>query len=92
MPRNRNSGIKYGEKTIKMSIHFWTNGIPSREGAKTAEFKGVVHLNANKTRGIKHDAIPFNDKAELFVKMQELLDRQSVRLVTVKSFSDERVV
>lgn len=91
MTKNRNSGIVYGEKTIKMSIHFWTNGIPKKEGLKTAEFKGVVHLNANKTRGIKHDAIPFNDKSDIFPKMQELLTRQGVRLVTVQSFKDERL-
>lgn len=84
-----NRHIKHGEKTIKMTIHFWTNGIPKKLGLKTAEFKGVVHLNANKARCIRHSAKPFNDKSEMWVKLQELLKEQDVRLITFEGVKDE---
>ena len=90
MPRRER--IEHGEKTIKMTIHFFTNSIPPRMGLKTAETKGVVHLNANGARGIKHDAVPFNDfKSEIFTKIQELLNKQQVKLLTIEKFKEEKL-
>lgn len=74
--------IPYGEKTLKVSVYFWTNSIPEKENKqKTAWAKGFIVLAAKKSRGIVGDKIAFNNPGELIKKMDELLSRNNVKLV-----------
>jgi small-conductance mechanosensitive channel len=79
--RKKGEKIEYGEKMIKVSIRFWTDGLPKSANRKTAWAKGVVYLNYNKARAIGPDHLMFNDSTELLQKIQELLKRNDVKLV-----------
>lgn len=57
--------IKQGDKTIKLSIKFWTNNLPTNN-LKVAWNSGVVHVMANRSRGIRSmlNPIHFNSLDE----------------------------
>lgn len=79
---NKNDDITWGKKMIKVSIHFWTDKLPKSADRKTAWAAGTLHLAGNDQRGFKHDHVIFNDlKAELFPKLQQLLDKNGIKLV-----------
>lgn len=86
--KKEQSKLPWGDRMIKLSIALWTNGVPEKAGLKAAEFKGAIHIVKNKSRGIHHDWVFFNDKAEFFSKLQELLDRQNVKLVKLSGFTE----
>ena len=58
----------HGEKMITMKLKFWTNNIPL-DNPKMAWCSGVVHLVANRSRGLGRDTgtnpIPFNQLEEV---------------------------
>ncbi len=68
---------------IKVSVKFFTDNLPksSKVDDKTAWGVGVITLPKNTSRGIEPDLIIFNSTEELLPKMQELLDRNSIKLV-----------
>jgi hypothetical protein len=73
--------ISWGKRMIKVSIHFWTDSLPRGSDLKTAWAAGAIHMVANKQRGIKHDNVLFNHPEELLPKLQELVQRNGVKLV-----------
>lgn len=72
--------IPWGKKMIKVSIHFWTDNLPSNVDEKTAWAKGTIHLTANKFRNLKHDHVIFNNKKSLIGKLNELLEKNNIKL------------
>ncbi len=73
--------ISWGKKMIKVAIHFWTNNLPKGTDEKTAWAGGAIHMLANKQRGLKHNHVFFNNIEELLPKLQELLNRNGVKLI-----------
>ena len=73
--------IEWGKKMIKISVNFWTNGLPPKADKKTAWGSGAIHLIANKQRGLNHSVVFFNDMDEFFTKLGELLKRNNVKLL-----------
>ena len=55
------NNIERGDKTIKLSINFWTNNVPTTN-LKTCWDTGSVHAVSNRSRGIVKtgNPIPFN--------------------------------
>ena len=72
------------DKTIKFSVHFWTNNIAEKEGhivPRNAQSRGTVALRANPSHGIKaSESIIFNSLMELPTKIEELLIREGITL------------
>jgi hypothetical protein len=56
--------MKKDNKTIGITIRFFTNALPGRVGGKMDQIPfwtcGNVHIEANKTKGIKPQAEMFN--------------------------------
>jgi len=56
--------MKQDNKTIGVTIRFFTNGLPSKVGSQVSQVPfwtcGNVHLEANKTKGIKPRDEMFN--------------------------------
>lgn len=73
--------IEWGKKMIKVAIHFWTNNLPKGTDKKTAWAGGAIHMIANKHRSLKHNHVFFNNIEELLPKIQELLDRNEVKII-----------
>jgi len=73
----------WGSRTIKLSIHFWTDQLPdaSNVDEKTAWLWGTIHLPRNKARGIGSDMVHFRGRRELIEKMQKILDGNKIKLV-----------
>ncbi len=72
---------KWGDRMIRVSIRFFTNNLPKSADDRTAEFKGTIHLDRNKSRKIERDLIHFNSKDELIPKFFELLKNNKVTLI-----------
>ena len=72
---------RWGEDMIKISVQFWTNNLPRGADDKTAWSSGAIHMIANKSRGLSHNHIFFNNIDEFFPKLQELLNRNEVKLL-----------
>jgi hypothetical protein len=66
---------------IKISVQFWTNNLPRNVDDKTAWSSGAIHMVANKSRGLKHNHIFFNNMEEFFPKLNELLKKNNVKLL-----------
>lgn len=78
MPREE---VEWGKRMIKLSIQFWTNNLPKGVDKKTAWGSGAIHMIANKHKGLKHNHVFFNNVEELLPKLQELLNRNEVKLI-----------
>lgn len=76
---------KWGEKMIKVSIQFFTNNLPKGTDNKTAWTQGAVHMIANKSRGLSHNHIFFNNKEDIIPKLNELLEKNGVTLIEPSS-------
>jgi len=74
-----NKEIVWGAKTIKISLNLFTNNLET-DDLKTAWECGLIHLNANKHRGIKHDSIHFRNLRELMPRLQQLLTKNNITL------------
>lgn len=72
---------RWGENMIKISVQFWTNNLPRGTGDKTAWSSGAIHMIANRSRGLSHNHIFFNNIDEFFPKLQELLNKNGVKLL-----------
>ena len=75
---------KHGEKTIELSLRFWTDEISGVKGTilpKHAWASGVVNVVQNASHGIKPaDPIPFNSLLELPVAIEKALLRHKIVL------------
>lgn len=80
--------ITWGKKMIKVSLHFWTNNLPSSADLKTAWASGALHLVANEQRGIKPDMIHFHEIGDLIPKLSELLKRDGIKLVKQEKITE----
>lgn len=78
MPRQE---IEWGKRMIKISVQFWTNDLPKDVNNKTAWARGAIHMIANKQRGLKHNHVFFNNEDDLLPKIQELLNKNGVKLI-----------
>ena len=71
-----------GEKTIKIEISLFTDGIASDKESivpKHAWKKGSIRFKANKTHGIKSkQPLMFNDYEEMHDKIEELLQSEEI--------------
>ena len=74
--------IEHGDKTIKLSIKLWTSNIPTNN-RKVAWNRGVVHIMANRSRGIrpKVNPIPFNSFEELTNSVIKLLKEEGITIL-----------
>lgn len=53
--------MKKDNKTISLTVYFFTNDLPRRVGDKTPFWpNGSIHLKANKTKGLKSQEAIFN--------------------------------
>ena len=74
----------YGEKMIKVGIHFWTDHLPEGADKKTAWKGGTIYLYKNDTKGIKPDLIRFSDINKDFMeRLFKLMNKQSIKLIDV---------
>ena len=71
----------WGRKQIKVSIVFASP--PNLLAGKNALDQGTISLGANKAKAIKKDSIEFIEASEILPKLQELLDRNHINLVSV---------
>ena len=80
-----------GERTIRLTLHFWTNGIAEEEGfivPKQGWSFGTVGLRPNQSHGIEpSEPIPFNSLMELPAKIEELLIREGISLHTARKMA-----
>ena len=72
--------FKYGEKTIKLSIHFFTDTLPKDSDSKTAWEEGYIYVVANKSRELKPDTVFFKSLEEFMPKMNQLLEKNNIKL------------
>ncbi|HNV63276.1 MAG TPA: hypothetical protein PKN54_10075 [Candidatus Cloacimonas acidaminovorans] len=72
----------WGSKMIKFTVQFWTNNLPKGTNNRTAWGAGAIHIVANKSRGVKHDHVFFNELNEFMPKFQELMDKHEIKLIT----------
>lgn len=49
---------------------------------RTAWGAGAIHIVANKSWGVKHDHVFFNELNEFMPKFQELMDKHEIKLIT----------
>ena len=73
-----------GERTIRLTVAFWTNNIAEGEGnivPKHAWSYGKISLNAKTAHGIKaSEPIAFESLMELPAKLEQLLIREGITL------------
>lgn len=73
---------KWGSKMLKFTVQFWTNNLPKGTNNRTAWDSGAIHIVANKSRGIKHDHVFFNNAEEFMTKFRELRQKHDIKLIT----------
>ena len=95
----RHQDIPHGEKTIKLSIKFFTNNLPTTN-VKTAWDSGVVHVVTSRSRGLRQigNPIPFNSianpkkKPTLLEAVAKELKNQGITLLEELSKGETRIV
>lgn len=79
--------IEHGDRTIKIELHFWTDGIASERGKvvpKVCWDSGMIHILKNEGHGIERlEPIPFNSLSELEQKLEEAFRKAGI--VVLKS-------
>jgi len=73
--------IQRGAKMIQFHMNLWTNNLPKGSNEKTAWASGVLHITANKPRGIKADHIHVRSMHDFFEKLTLLLGRNNIKLL-----------
>ncbi len=76
---------KHGEKTIRVSLKFWTDGIASEKGKVVPGYcweGGFVNVEANPTHGLRAtQPVPFNTFDELVPMLVSVLDDAGVHIL-----------
>ena len=74
----------HGEKTIELSVRFWTDEMASEKGQivpKHAWAGGMVHAVRNESHGIvSGEPVPFNSLMELPLAIERVLLAQGIVL------------
>lgn len=74
----------YGEKSIQVTVYFWTDDLASTKGEISPGHgwaQGVVQVETNDSHDIHGTRpIPFNRMSELTTKIEEALEHSGVRL------------
>ena len=73
----------YGEKTIKVTLSFWTNGHADKGYVvpKHAWDSGMVHVAVNKTHGIASiSGVKFRSLSEIGDSVRTALEKSGVHL------------
>src|SRR5262245_39868053 len=76
---------EHGEKTIELSVRFWTNDIADQEGKilpNQCRSSGALKLAPNDAHGIAKNQrwVPFNSLPDLLAKLETLLIKQGVTM------------
>ena len=82
---------KWGQRMIKFTIQFFTNNLPRNSDDRTAWDSGAIHIVGMESRNIKHDHVFFHGREELLPKLQELMDRHQIKLVTSEKTKQVRI-
>ena len=76
---------KHGEKTIRVSVKFWTDDMATKAGHVPPGFcweGGFVNVEANPTQGLKaSQLVPFNTLDELVPILISALDDAGVKIL-----------
>jgi len=76
---------KQGEKTIRVSLKFWTDGIASGDGHVVPGYcweGGFANVESNKTHDLKAgQPVPFNTLDELVPTLVSILDSAGVKVL-----------
>lgn len=84
-----------GERTIELTVRFFTDDIDNRSGyvvPKHAQECGAVHINANKSHGIKsQDPIIFNSLPQLHAAIERVLIQNGINLIVSNRTKKYRV-
>jgi hypothetical protein len=80
--------VRRPDRTIKVEIHFWTNGI-AREGGKVVPKvcmdSGVVQILENKGHGIAGEGpIPFNSFSKLVDGIEKEFRRVGIKVLKTR--------
>jgi len=78
MAKRIRTKARHGEKTVELTVRFWTNDISKKRGyvvKKECWDSGVVYLKKNRAHGITSDGqpVPFNSLLDLPSKIEEVL-------------------
>ena len=89
MTNAANTKRRWGENMVKISVQFWTNNLPKdADNGKTAWSSGAIHMIANKSRGLSHNHVFFNNIDEFLPRLQELLNNNDVKLIQSQKYSE----
>jgi hypothetical protein len=77
---------RYGERTIVITVRFWTNKIAEKRGhviPKVCWDKGVIDVLENHSHGLKrlNDPIPFNSIAEIPAKIEQIFKQKGIKVL-----------
>lgn len=82
--KRKRTMAEHGEKTIRITIRFWTNNISKKPGyvvKKECWDKGVVNVGTNKAHGLKMGKpIHFNSFMDIPSKIARLLKMHNIKL------------
>ena len=81
---DENDEIMHGEKSIKITVLFHTNGL---DNLKTAWVRGKTYATINKARGIRPTENPsiFNNIEEILPSIMKVLKENNIELVQMKN-------
>lgn len=79
--KERKKEIGWGKRMIKVSVSFFTDSLPEGTNNKTAWAMGTITLIANQERGLESEQVFFNNKDEFLPRLQELLEKNEVKLL-----------
>ncbi len=77
--------LKKDNKTIAITLRFWTNNVEIKEGGvsrTTAWDSGVAIMEKNDTKGIKHMVEPFDCPEDIAPLIKELFRKNKVYVVS----------
>ncbi len=83
MPNTRAAEGVHGQKTIEVTLRFWTNDIAEGEGKiqpKECWDAGTLNLSTNRLHNIEYDHQPFNSLLSLLSGLEDLLIRNGIHL------------
>jgi hypothetical protein len=84
--------MKKDNKTIGIIVRFFTNNLPGRVGGKMDQIPfwtcGNVHLEANKSKGIKPQDEMFNYSEDIPRAIKEVMKRSKLVGVTDIGYAD----
>jgi hypothetical protein len=80
----------WGKRMFKVSIHFWTNGLPKPESGRLAWDSGTVHIHSGRTQDATPAMVHFHGHEQLLSAIQGLLDEQELKLVAERRIVNQK--